>query len=61
MSEWPEPQAGEPKPMSEDPRAHYAMRVVDIPPTEIECKCGQVFTGDDPLGQMKAHMDELNG
>jgi hypothetical protein len=44
----------------EDPRAHYAVRVTDMPPTEIACKCGQVFTGDDPIGQIKAHMDELN-
>lgn len=55
-----EPQAGEPQPVTEDPRAHYAVRVDDLPPTSIECKCGEVFT-DDPISQMKAHMDAGNG
>lgn len=45
---------------AEDPRAHYAVLVVDMPPTEIKCKCGERFWDDDPIGQMKAHMDELN-
>jgi hypothetical protein len=44
----------------DDPRAHYAVRVTDLPPTEIVCKCGETFTGDDPIGQVKAHMDALN-
>lgn len=46
--------------MDEDPREHYAVKVIDIPPTEIVCKCGQTFTGDDPLGQIKTHMSERN-
>lgn len=45
---------------AEDPREHYAVLVVDLPPTEIKCKCGERFWDDDPIGQMKAHMDELN-
>ena len=43
-----------------DPRLHYAVIVVNMPPTAITCKCGLTFTGDDPVGQQKAHMDELN-
>jgi hypothetical protein len=45
----------------EDPRAHYAVQVTDLPPSEIRCKCGQWFREDDVLAAMKAHMDELNG
>jgi hypothetical protein len=43
-----------------DPRHHYAVRVTDMPPTEIECKCGEVFTGDHPIRQMRKHMEEGN-
>lgn len=55
-----EPRSGEPQPMTQDPRAHYAVRVDDLPPTSVWCKCGDVFTGDDPLASMKTHMDALN-
>ena len=44
----------------EDPRPHYAVKVTDLPPTEIVCKCGETFTGADPIGQMRAHMATLN-
>lgn len=37
---------------------HYAVKVVDMPPTAITCKCGQVFNGDDPIAEIKAHMEE---
>jgi hypothetical protein len=43
-----------------DPRAHYAVKVVDMPPAEIVCRCGERFDGDDPIGQITAHMDALN-
>ena len=46
--------------MTDDPRAHYAAEVTDLPPTRIVCKCGAVFTGWDPITQIGAHMDELN-
>jgi hypothetical protein len=46
--------------LSEDPRPHYAVKVTNLPPSEIVCKCGEVFTGTDPLGQILAHMKELN-
>jgi hypothetical protein len=39
---------------------HYAVKVVDMPPTEVTCKCGEIFTGDNPLSEMAAHMEELN-
>jgi hypothetical protein len=43
-----------------DPRAHYAVKVTDLPPTEIVCRCGQRFDGDDPIRQIADHMDALN-
>jgi hypothetical protein len=47
-------------PAEADPRPHYAVKVVDLPPTEIVCKCGERFTGTDPITQIGAHMDALN-
>jgi hypothetical protein len=44
----------------EDPRPHYAVKVTDLPPTEIVCRCGVVFDGADPIAQIGEHMDELN-
>jgi hypothetical protein len=43
-----------------DDRPHYAVKVTDLPPTEIVCKCGRVFDGADPIGQIAAHMETLN-
>jgi hypothetical protein len=45
----------------DDPREHYAVKVTDLPPTEVVCTCGRSFTGDDPIAALTAHMDELNG
>jgi hypothetical protein len=46
--------------MTDDPRPHYAVKVVNIPPTLIVCKCGERFEGTDPIGAIAAHMEELN-
>lgn len=43
-----------------DERPHYAVKVINLPPTKIVCKCGLAFDGADPIGQLMAHMDELN-
>jgi len=44
----------------DDPRPHYAVKVVDFPPRSITCRCGDVFSGDDPVAQIKDHMQEAN-
>lgn len=44
----------------DDPRAHYVVRADDLPPTSVECKCGERFTSGDVLAAVKAHMDERN-
>lgn len=46
--------------MASDPRAHYAERVTNMPPTEIVCKCGERFVGGDVIAKQKQHMDRLN-
>lgn len=46
--------------MATDPRAHYAERVTNMPPTEIVCKCGQRFVGGDVIAKQLAHMEEGN-
>jgi hypothetical protein len=43
-----------------DARPHYAVKVTNLPPTEIQCRCGEQFTGPDPIGQIAGHMAELN-
>jgi hypothetical protein len=43
-----------------DPRPHYAVKVTDLPPSEIVCRCGERFTGADPIEQIAGHMAELN-
>ena len=48
------------EPADVDPRPHYAVKVVDLPPTLIVCKCGERFTGADPIAEIAAHMDALN-
>jgi hypothetical protein len=44
-----------------DARAHYGVKVTDMPPSAIECVCGQRFTGPDPIRQMRDHMDAEEG
>jgi hypothetical protein len=39
---------------------HYVIEVENLPPTKIVCHCGEVFTGDDPIDQIKTHMQERN-
>jgi hypothetical protein len=44
----------------EDTRPHYAVRVDNLPPTEIHCKCGEIFQGKDPISAIMNHMDKEN-
>jgi hypothetical protein len=37
--------------------AHYMVSEV-LAPTEVTCKCGETFTGDDPLAAIQSHIDE---
>lgn len=46
--------------MPEEWMSHYAVKVINMPPTSITCKCGQVFTGDNPIAEIKTHMEEEN-
>lgn len=46
--------------MTNDPRPHYAIRVENLPPTAVTCKCRKRFTQGDVLLEMKKHMDENN-
>jgi hypothetical protein len=39
---------------------HYVVEAENLPPTKVVCKCGEVFTGDDPIMQIKDHMQERN-
>jgi hypothetical protein len=39
---------------------HYVVRVTNMPPTELECKCGTRREGADCLERMKAHVREGN-
>lgn len=39
---------------------HYAVKVVDMPPRSITCRCGAVFYNPDAITQMTAHMQEAN-
>ena len=41
-------------------KRHYAVEVVDFPPRTITCKCGDIFSGPDPIAQMADHMQEGN-
>jgi hypothetical protein len=51
--------ADEPLSISErDP--HYVVRVTDMPPTELECKCGTRREGPDCLDRMAEHVREGN-
>ncbi|HSS11893.1 MAG TPA: hypothetical protein VLL25_18540 [Acidimicrobiales bacterium] len=43
-----------------DTRAHYAVQVTNMPPTEIVCKCGARFVAGDVIRKMKTHMDAEN-
>ena len=47
--------------MAVDPNLdHYVTNTVNIPPTTVKCKCGNIYTGPDCLTVMKAHMDAKN-
>lgn len=37
---------------------HYVVEVVDFPPRSVTCKCGDVFSGPDPVAQITDHMEE---
>ena len=44
-----------------DPDAdHYVVRATNMPPTELECKCGMRAEGADCLDRMSAHVKEGN-
>lgn len=45
-------------PIEGEVREHFAAKVTDLPPTEIVCRCGKVFNGDDPIQEIKTHMSE---
>jgi hypothetical protein len=40
--------------------AHYVIRVTNMPPTELECKCGIRTEGADCLARMSAHVKAGN-
>lgn len=42
----------------DDDSAHYTVQVVNMPPTEIVCKCGARFVGGDVIAKQKAHMEQ---
>lgn len=47
--------------MAVDPNlGHYVTNTVNIPPTTVKCKCGNIYTGADCLTLMKVHMDVEN-
>jgi hypothetical protein len=35
---------------------HYVVRVTNLPPTELECRCGMRKEGPDCLDRMSAHI-----
>jgi hypothetical protein len=35
---------------------HHVVRVTNMPPTELECKCGIRMEGPDCLDRMTAHI-----
>jgi hypothetical protein len=39
---------------------HYVIEAENLPPTKVVCKCGEVFTGDNPVMQITVHMKERN-
>ena len=42
------------RPSLDDP--HYVVRVTNMPPTELECKCGIRMEGTNCLERMTAHI-----
>lgn len=47
--------------MTIDPRAkHYVVRVTDMPPIELECRCGLRREGADCLERMTEHIRAAN-
>lgn len=43
-----------------DYRPHYAVKMVDLPPTSITCKCGEEFDEGDVITAILSHMHRLN-
>lgn len=39
---------------------HYVVRATNMPPTELECKCGMIMEGEDCLARMTVHVKEGN-
>jgi hypothetical protein len=39
---------------------HYVVRVTNMPPTELECRCGIRMEGADCLARMRVHVREGN-
>lgn len=39
---------------------HYVVRVTDMPPTELECRCGLRMEGADCLERMTEHVRRAN-
>jgi hypothetical protein len=41
---------------------HYVIDIEDEDylTTKVVCRCGEVFTGDDPITEMVTHMRERN-
>lgn len=39
---------------------HYIVQITNLPPTEIVCKCGALFTGADPTTEIKEHIKNGN-
>ena len=39
---------------------HFLVRMTDMPPTEVVCKCGVTFDGPEPLEDLKRHMEAEN-
>jgi hypothetical protein len=43
-----------------DSSEHHVVRVTNMPPTELECRCGVRMEGPDCLTRMSAHVKEGN-
>jgi hypothetical protein len=55
-----EPAGGDP-PETGPPPQHYAVLVEDMPPRVVECRCGAVFSGPEPVSQLAQHVRESDG
>lgn len=47
-------------PMINTAGSHYLVRITDLPPSELYCKCGEVFTGGGVFARMRAHISVAN-